>query len=241
MSKRTSAGEQKLSPDGDDVITSSLEEFLTSAATQGKLTIIINITKLMSVPLGDEEPQNEEDVISLLVGGAVDTSMMASAEVSFSSIADESIGLFSFASTPTGGTTYMKEQRRMEEAISDICSLDQSGALGHAGAYDLCRVLSSANGIANLEGLESSIWRKHQHDWNSDTLRRIVNEAPDHDGNGVTATLCSRFLLSMHAASSNDHIQAFIAILHGLVAWLYLNYDPFQSLESEEEEDDDEE
>ena len=119
----------------------------------------------------------------------------------------------------------------MECYILKICDGEHS-SLGIANAYDFHQLLSSAHAIACLENLPSSIMVAHKRHWTPYILRRIVNEAPDsQDGNGVT-TLCSHFLIFMHEASRNDNIEAFIDVLHDLVAWLYMNYEPSQILDA---------
>jgi hypothetical protein len=136
---------------------------------------------------------------------------------------------------PIRGSTYHHEFKKMQFYLSKISDGELS-TLGIADAYDLHQVLSSAHSIACLENLPSSIIRTHGRNWTPSTLRRIVNEAPDsQDGNGIT-TLCSHFLIDMHEASSKEQIKKFVAILHDLVAWLYLNYDSSQNLDSDGEE-----
>lgn len=150
----------------------------------------------------------------------------------------------SFEKSVNSSTTVWQEKRILIY-MEKILERKDRTHLGIAASYDLHEVVSHGHGIAYDKGLPSSIFQLHQNDWTSKTLGKIVNEARrpgsssnnQQDGNGVS-TLCQSFLLSMHAALSNDDIFAFIGILHALVSWLYLNYDQVQSIDSADEDSD---
>ena len=145
---------------------------------------------------------------------------------------------FSFENSRDGSTSHY-EHKRLEIYLEKVLTYvfdreigDEPVSLGPAGSYDLRELLLVGHELAKEFGLPSSIFQLHKDVWTFKTLGKIVNEV--EDGNGAT-TLCQRFLLSMHAASSNDDMAAFVAILHALVSWLYLNYHEDQGIDSDED------
>ena len=141
---------------------------------------------------------------------------------------DNSLNSTNASEAEVSDTQLARFEHYGESIMEQWSSGNLVSGLGSTAMYDLRMILSVLDYVSIIQKLPSSILGTFDCDWSAYTLGRIVNEI--EGGNGVK-TLCSYFLAGMLEASYNNDTKAVVAVLHGLVGWLYLNYDVSQSVE----------